>query len=250
MGIAVIYRRVSTEEQANSGLGLEAQLEACKKACSLRGLDVAAVYTDAGVSGTVDPEDRKGLSDALAALRELQGAVLVVSALSRLTRRQSALWRLLDENGPHQLRLLSATEPFDTSTPIGRAMVGMLGVWAQLEADMISERTKSALAARRARGLRMGPEPVWSARPDVAELVGQLGERLTQDAIVAELNARGIPGPRGRWHRSAVRRILASLPKGKADAEGDTDSRSEPVVEQLTSPDQQVAAGLADREDL
>lgn len=208
---AVIYVRVSTEDQAQSGLGLEAQLEACRAMCVARGWVIAGEFSDPGVSGRTDPLARDGFSGALDAYRTYPNTVLVVYAVSRLTRRQSVLWRFLDEEGDFRLRLVSSTEPFDTSTPLGRAMVGMLGVWAQLEADMISDRTKAALAARRARGLPLGPPAIADKNPELVERIGLMysvqGFKLQQ--IVDTLNSEGIPSPRGgKWGTSTVQRLV------------------------------------------
>jgi|SRR5579859_280233 len=212
---AVIYTRVSTEDQAVSGLGLEAQLDACRKLCELRGFTVVGEYSDPGVSGRVEPEAREGLSHALAALRTRPGAVLVVSAVSRLTRRQKVLWTLLDEAGAYRLRLVSATEPFDTSSAMGRAVVGMIGVISQLEADLVSERTKAALAVARSKGTRLGTIPFWDKRPELLDkirLVADAGYNYQQ--IADRLNLEGVPAPRGgKWHPTSVRRAVLQARK-------------------------------------
>ncbi len=111
----------------------------------------------------------------------------------------------------------SATEPFDMSGPIGRAMVGMLGVWSQLEADMCSERTSSALAARRARGHRLGARPLALEAPEVVRQVQELyrrgrdaeGRPFTHRSLADDLNLRGVRTKRGaRWHATQVARTL------------------------------------------
>jgi DNA invertase Pin-like site-specific DNA recombinase len=212
MARAIIYTRVSTEEQAASGLGLEAQESSCRRHCELRGLEVVAVFSDPGVSGRIDPMKRKGFLAAQTLLESILDGVLVVASVSRLTRRQGALWRLIDDAGEVRLRLQSATESFDTSTAMGRAMVGMLGVWAQLEADMISDRTKSALAARRARGFRLGAVPLSETRPEIVDKVGAMhfGDGKSYAKIAFELNLASVPGPRGgKWHISSVRAATA-----------------------------------------
>lgn len=206
---AVIYTRVSTEEQANSGLGLEAQLERCRAMCVAKGLTVVGEFSDPGVSGRTPPESRKGLSAALPAIRA--GRILVVHSVSRLTRKQRTLWELLDENGEYGLKLISATEPFDTSTPMGRAMIGMLGVWNQLEADLVSDRTKAALAARRARGLPLGHQGVAIKDPALADRIGAMGviQGFKLREIVDTLNFEGIPGPSGgKWNTATVGRLV------------------------------------------
>src|SRR5579863_4720578 len=119
---AVLYTRVSTGKQAASGLGLEAQLAECRAHAARKGYDVVAEYTDAAVSGRDAIEKRPGLQAVLAAATRREDVVVVVYSLSRLSRRQSITWRMLDDRGEYRLQVESASEPFDTSTPMGRAM--------------------------------------------------------------------------------------------------------------------------------
>ena len=186
---AVLYTRVSTGKQAASGLGLEAQIAACRAHAQRKGYKVVGEFTDAAISGKDAIDKRPGLQAVLAAAAKHEDVVVVVYSLSRLSRRQSLTWTLLDDRGAYRLQIESASEPFDTSTPMGRAMLGMLGVWSQLEADMCAERTSEALAARRARGLPLGARPLSAERPETVALVAEaLRDR--------EVHAR-LPGRRG-----------------------------------------------------
>ncbi len=208
---AVLYTRVSTGKQAASGLGLEAQLAACRAHAERKGYAVAGVYTDAAISGKDSIDKRPGLQAVLATAARREDVVVIVYSLSRLSRRQSLTWALLDDRGDYRLQIESASEPFDTSTPMGRAMLGMLGVWSQLEADMVSERTSEALAARRARGHTLGAKPLVADRPETVALVRDLyaAGGYTHATLAAELNARGVATMRGaRWHATTIARTL------------------------------------------
>src|SRR5579863_4277630 len=81
---AIIYRRVSTDEQAKSGLGVDAQLAICQQGAARLGLRVTSVCTDEGLSGSLAPQERPGLLDAIGKLR--RGDVLLVSKRDRLAR--------------------------------------------------------------------------------------------------------------------------------------------------------------------
>lgn len=203
---ALIYLRVSTQRQATDGVGLDAQFDRCQALARSLGRDVVAVYTDEGLSGRAGVDRRRGLAGLLEHARELPEALIVVYSLSRLARTQRLLWQLLDV-----LDVASATEPIDTSTPTGRAVVGMLSTFAALEADLASERTKDALAAARARGVRLGARPMHELAPDAVAVACELRSRgLSLRATAAELNRRGVAGARGgRWHPRTVRRALA-----------------------------------------
>lgn len=216
---AVVYLRVSTTRQASSGLGLEAQRAKCLEHAARLGLPVLSEHEDPALSGRSAVKDRPGLQAAIAAVKAAPDAVLIVYSLSRLGRSQRLIWELLDDRGPYALPISSATEAFDTSTPMGRAMLGMLGVWAQLEADLCSERTIDALQAAIERGTRLGaPGMVESTDADgkryvdpakvaivriVQKLHADTGQSLR--ALAATLNDRGIASVKGgKWHPRTV----------------------------------------------
>ena len=206
----VLYTRVSTGKQAASGLGLEAQLSACRAHAQRKGYEILGEFTDEAISGKDSVERRPGLQKVLehAARKDV---VVVVYSLSRLSRRQSLTWRLLDDRGDFRLQVESASEPFDTSTPMGRAMLGMLGVWSQLEADMCSERTSAALEARRQRGGRLGAKPMSEEHPDIVVEVHRMYDTgaYTHATLAEELNSRGVTTMRGKtWHATTVARVL------------------------------------------
>lgn len=209
---AVLYTRVSTDQQAQSGLGLEAQLAACQKVAELRGLEVIGVETDMAISGKDDITRRPGLTRLLQLAGAKEDVAVIVYSLSRLSRRQRLTWDLLDDRGEHRLKVISATEPFDTSTPMGRAMLGMLAVWAQLEADMCGERTRAALQAKKAQGKRLGPPTTAQKNPETVRQIQELfasGRFPTVTALLAEVQRLGIKTNRGgRWHRTSLGRVL------------------------------------------
>src|SRR4051812_33885652 len=156
-GKAAIYVRVSTAEQADPGLNggsLESQEARCRALCEARGLDVVRVFRDAGASGgTLERPELDALRAAVAAG---EVAVVVVYAVDRLSRRQADTLALLEEFERHGAGLAAASQPFDTTSPAGRAMLGMLAVFAELQRAEIRERTRVALAKRRADGQAVG----------------------------------------------------------------------------------------------
>lgn len=214
---AVIYLRVSTAQQAESGLGLEAQEAACREYAVRQGWAVEGAYRDEGLSGSRAIEQRPGLVAAIDAVRRT-GSVLLVYSVSRATRSTPDLYRLVDDRGGFGMPLVSATEPFDLSTAMGRAFMGMMGVLATLEREQAAERTTAALGAARARGQRLGAPSMTERVEDgvrvqddamVARVryVAQLrAEGLSLRAIAARLNAEQVPTKRagGRWHLRTV----------------------------------------------
>ena len=207
----VLYTRVSTGKQAESGLGLEAQLAYCHRIAELRGLEVVEVETDPAISGKDSVSNRPGLQRVLDMASKSDDTVVVVYSLSRLARRQALTWQLLDERGEYRLKIVSATEPFDTSTSMGRAVIGMIGVWNQLEADMCSERTSAALQARKARGLPLGRRPLHVTHPQSCRTIRELYATGAYSfcELAAEADRRGLPTQSGgKWHRTQIERIV------------------------------------------
>ena len=208
---AVIYARVSTDQQARDGIGLDAQLARCEALADANGFMVLNKFKDEGISGKAEVRLRPGLQAAIAMCKE-NDAILISYSVSRIARRQRLLWDLLDPEGGHRLSFMSATEPFDTSNPMGRAMLGMIAVWSALEADLVSERTKDALAQAKARGTRLGAPSTTVLVPQaVVDRIKQLSAQgLSLRAIADRLNVEGVPTAKtvGQWWPKTVRSVL------------------------------------------
>lgn len=232
-GRAALYVRVSTAEQADPGLNggsLESQEARCRALCEARGLDVARVFIDGGQSGGT--LDRPALAELRAAVAAGDVAVVVVYAVDRLSRRQSDTLALLEEFEAGGAGLAAASQPFDTTTPAGRAMLGMLAVFAELQRAEIRERTTVALRAKRARGEAVGRVAFGLGRdgagferdpqtwPTVARILGERAGGTSCQAIADGLNRDLIPtataarpsnralveGP-GHWHAATVAKL-------------------------------------------
>ena len=141
--LAVGLYRVSTAEQGHSGLGLEAQQASVRAFAEAQGWTLVAEYSDIA-SGKDDR--RPGFQAALARCRQL-GAVLVAARLDRITRRAHTLSQLLEEG--YSIRAADMPGADDLMMRIYAAM-------AQKERELISERTRAALAAAKARGKTLG----------------------------------------------------------------------------------------------
>ena len=141
----VAYLRVSSQEQVQSGLGLEAQRYMIAAHAKLHGLEVAGVCRDDGVSGAKKPSKRPGLSKALEGLRAGTFDGILVARLDRLSRSCRDVAELIIESEKRGFALLSVSDLLDTSTAAGKMQVRMLASFAEYERDLISERTKAAL---------------------------------------------------------------------------------------------------------
>lgn len=136
--VVVGYARVSTENQLEN-YSIEEQTQRLKAYCSAKGWSLRKLYVDGGYSG--GNTNRPALQQMLSAIRAGGVDAVVVYKLDRLSRSQKDTLTLIeDELLAHGTDFVSINENFDTSTPFGRAMIGILSVFAQLEKDQITER--------------------------------------------------------------------------------------------------------------
>jgi DNA invertase Pin-like site-specific DNA recombinase len=201
------YTRVSTDEQALTRNGLDAQRATIDAEAERRGWDVE-YYTDAGVSGKiVGPQ----LQEVLQLLASGQGDGLVVAKLDRLSRSIVNAANIIEAAQAQGWSLVVLDLGVDLTTAAGRMVAMNLVNFAQYERELISERTKAALDAKRARGDRLGRPRL--AKPGVVRrIVLDRNSGLSFAKIAAALEAEGILSPAGRptWQPSTVRRIYAS----------------------------------------
>jgi DNA invertase Pin-like site-specific DNA recombinase len=220
MPIAVGLVRVSTEEQANSGLGLAAQRVAIAAEIDRRGWTLAEIFEDRGVTGG-RMDGRAGLAAALAFLKAKQAEILIVSKLDRLSRSVGDLAHILALASRQKWALVALDVGIDTTSPSGEAMAFVLGTFSQMERRLIGQRTKEALLQAKARGVQLG-SPI-AVPPEVeARIVRRRYEGATLQTIADELTGEGIPTPRkgSEWRHATIRTILSrhavpSYPRGR-----------------------------------
>ncbi|MBV6763057.1 recombinase family protein [Rhodococcus opacus] len=206
-GTAVGYIRCSTEEQALSGLGMDAQRAAILEGAARKGWTIVEWHVEAAVSGKVQVLDRPVFPLALAALDEGRAERLVVARLDRLGRDAGDVLNL-DRDHPGAIYMCD--RDLDTSNSNDRLQLVVMAGVAENERHKISERTRAALAAKKARGERLGrPQDL----PDtvVRRVLDQRAGGYTLQAIADGLIADGIPTARGgRWQPGTVRHVLKS----------------------------------------
>lgn len=209
-GVVVGHLRVSTQEQADSGLGLAAQRAAIEAAATARGWEVLWCI-DEGVSGSVAPEDRTGMREALALLASGEASALAVSKLDRCSRDTHDFTGLLKRSGREGWGFVALDLGVDTSLPVGRLVAEMMIAVAQWERTVIAQRTRDALAMKKAAGIRLGA-PI---RTDAAvrQRIRELRVAgLTLAAIAETLNREGTTTATGcAWTGHNVRRVVNSL---------------------------------------
>ncbi|GBU17236.1 MULTISPECIES: recombinase family protein [Methylobacterium] len=222
--LAVGYLRVSTEEQAQSGFGLEAQDEAVRAFARAVGLELVDVISDPGVSGTVRPADRPGFARILQLAAERRFSVLLVKRFDRVARSIAlAVSTSTELDTEHGVTIRSVTESIDTGSPAGKMIFGVLSAMAEAERDAIVDRTKGGRQTKASQGGFAGGRIPYgylsdgkgglvideSRRAVVERIFAENGRGATLQAIADGLNRDGIPSPRGgRWWPSNVSYLL------------------------------------------
>jgi DNA invertase Pin-like site-specific DNA recombinase len=208
---AVAYLRVSTGEQADSGAGLQAQLATVTAAAAARGWELVAVFTDAGVSGSVPVSERVELSAALSMLEAGDADLLVVAKGDRLARSVVGLTGLLEQVKRSAWSLVILDTDVDTTTATGQLVAQLMGCVAEWERNVIAERTRAALAARKAAGVRLG-RPVETPGETRQRVLALRESGLTLQQVADQLTSEGVRTARGgRWYPSTVAAVLRSL---------------------------------------
>lgn len=227
-GSFVSYLRVSTDKQGVSGLGLEAQRETVRTFLNGGSWELVGEFVEIE-SGTAKGDDRPELDKALTRCR-VMGATLIVANVSRLTRNPDFMARLVAAGVEVRFCDLPQIEG-----PAGRFMLRQMLAVAELEAGLISERTKKALAAAKARGVKLGGDrgnlqavgdkgravslalrqsKAQRRAADLAPIVAevQASGAASLREIASALNARRIPTTRGgAWSAVQVKRLLEQV---------------------------------------
>jgi DNA invertase Pin-like site-specific DNA recombinase len=201
------YTRVSTEEQAQTGNGLEAQRATIDAEAERRGWTLEH-FADEGVTGKIIGPS---LREVLQLLASGQGDGLVVAKMDRLARSIINAANIIEAAQAQGWSLVVLDLGVDLTTPAGEAMAHMMATFAQFERRLISERTKAALSAKKARGERLGRKRV-APTSVVRRIVKARDTGLSFAKIAAALEADDILSPEGHstWQPSTVRRIHAS----------------------------------------
>ncbi len=209
MSRVIAYVRVSTAEQSRSGAGLEAQRERIAVEAERRGWRVTWMVDDGFGAGDLH---RPAIAEALDRLSRGEFEALVSAKLDRLSRSVLDFAQLLERSEKERWGLVLLDLDLDTTKPAGRLVAHVMAAVASFERDRIAERTREALAAVKARGVRLG-RPVTlpkRVRSRITRLHDQ-GHGLT--TIADQLNGDRVPTARGgmRWYPSTVRAVLQSV---------------------------------------
>ncbi len=219
------YVRVSTEDQVEGGISLDAQRRRVAAYCESQDLVLSHIEADEGISGKAT-RNRPGLQRALRALKRREASGLVTVKLDRLSRTTRDVLDLVAAAEHGGWALHSIEERLDASSPHGRFVVTVLAALAQLEREQAAQRTRAAMAELRRQGRRTSRFPRFGYRIKGEYLVPADKERqvlkeilalrtqgLGPRRIAAALNMRGVTNPRSDrpWHYGSIKAILRTV---------------------------------------
>jgi len=204
---AIIYTRVSTDEQGESGLGLEAQERTALDYCQRNGLEVVRIERE--VMSGKSMKKRVALQAALDACANGDAGLVVASNVSRLARSIRDLSEMLETAERKGYGIAAVDTGLDTSTPAGKMVFQILGVAAEYERAMISDRTKKALASAKARGTQLG-RPATMSSEVVSNIIEMYKAQKSLRAIASTLNEQGVATTQGgaKWHASTISKVI------------------------------------------
>ena len=222
---AVAYLRVSTSEQSDSGLGLSAQRDSIKRFAKQQGLRIRKYYTDAGISGAKVIEQRPALSEMLSTLKP--NTVVIVHKLDRLSRDTFLNLWIEKECGKVSCAIQSASGEGNGDEPTDKLLRGIIANFAQFERELISQRTKNAMAKLTR---KVGRPPFGFTYDSVGRLVKnkeehkhlqrlielrkEFGNKWTQ--ICNTMNAENRPTQKGNdWYPTSVMNCVLRVERDK-----------------------------------
>ena len=230
---ALLYIRVSTSKQDQDGHSIPMQKERLVAFCKAKGWVVAGVYVDPGFSGAT--LDRPGMNALISAVEAKKGDVVLVYKLDRLSRSQRDVLEVLEDIlEPNGVDFVSMQESFDTSTVYGKAMLGILSVFGQMERGVITERTMMGRVGRAEKGLFHGggTDPIGYdyidgelvINEEEADQVRAVYDMYAAGVSVTEISRRmeGYTTKHGDWsHTSTIGNVLDNpLYAGKVRFDG------------------------------
>ncbi len=223
---AIGYIRVSTDEQVKEGISLEHQRAKIEAYCKLHEMELIGIEADKGISAST-MKGRHGAWRVIEAVNLSKIDAVIVYKLDRFFRNAQEALSVASELNDSGVALHSVTERLDTQSAMGKFFFTIMAACAEMERNLISERTRDALRHKRAKGEVFNHAP-YGYRIDDGKLVEDNAEQLrilimnkkrmngmTLKAIADELNAENVPTKSGgTWHPQTVRSILNRAPIG------------------------------------
>ena len=221
---AIGYIRVSTQDQAESGLSLTHQENKIRAYASALDIELTSIAVDAGYSAK--SLNRPAMQEVISKVKSGAVDTVIILKLDRLTRSVKDLGAVVELFEKTGAALISVQDSINTATAAGRLVLNVLGSVAQWEREAVGERTKAALSVKKAAGQRVGTIPFgYDLDSNGVDLIANESELeaislmqelrnmgLSFNKIAAELESRGIKTKKGgdKWQGKTILNILAA----------------------------------------
>jgi site-specific DNA recombinase len=216
---AIGYARVSTEEQAREGISLDNQIAKIKAYAILNDLDLTEIILDAGKSAK--NLKREGIQKIFSMIQSNQVEAVIIYKLDRMFRNTIEALETANMLDKKSVSLHSITEKLDTKSAMGRFFFTLTASLAEMERNIIAERTKDALSNKKANHERVGEIPYgYDLTPEgklventleqkvIEKVIMLRNEGLSYIKIAAHLNKQGYFSKKGgKWHQESIKRI-------------------------------------------
>jgi site-specific DNA recombinase len=222
MAKTIGYLRVSTDGQVEGGYGLDSQRERIESYAKVYDLHIDEFVVDDGYTGTT--LDRPGIKRIMAMCASGEASKVIVYKIDRLSRSQRRLLELIEDHfTANNVSFVSVMEQFDTSTAFGRACIGILGVFSQLDRDTLIERMSNGRKTKASKGERAsgqvpygyvvidGHTIINDAQASIVRRIFALRQAgATMQSICNDLHREGVATPKGgsTWYPSAIKTII------------------------------------------
>lgn len=219
------YLRVSTDQQAESGAGLSAQLDACNGWAKSHNLPITRIFSEEGVSGSTSLDKRPALMEAIALLQK--GDVLLIAKRDRLGRDLIAVAMMEAAIKRKQAKAVSvAGEGTDNQDPSSLLMRRMIDSFAEYERNIICERTKSAMQAKKKKNERVGHIPFGfklatdgkhleidsEEQAILSQIKDLMKNGISTRKVADEMNGRGAFNRGGaKWNHASIHRAMTKI---------------------------------------
>jgi DNA invertase Pin-like site-specific DNA recombinase len=204
---AALYVRIST---ADRGQTVENQLQPLREAAARLGWMIVAIHSDEGISGAKGRDRRPGLDAMLKAVVRGEYEIVAAWSVCRLGRSLPDLVGLLGELRAKDVDLYLHQQAIDTSTPGGRMMFSLLGVFAEFERSMIRDRVMAGLDRARSANKRLGRPPIPEFKVEKVRRALADGRGIRETARLVKVSAAKV---------TEIRRAMSAMPAGDAAAE-------------------------------
>lgn len=210
------YIRVSTEEQKDHGISIDAQIEKIRAYCSINNLELSQIINDAGKSAK--DLKREGVQEIIKMSKNKEMDHLIVVKIDRLTRSTKDLLYLIEDIfTENKVEFHSINEKIDTTTAQGKFFLTLIGAMATMERELIGERTSEALQYKKSSGFKLGQEPYGykiingqlveiDQEIQIVKYISEMKDKNYSYQKIADiLNSKGVnPKKSNKWFKSSV----------------------------------------------